>query len=159
TAGGGVARVRGVVRPRPAVGVLARDRGAQTQRAVDPIEVPGLVRAARAVLMRSDELPVDVDSLLCDDIREMWVVRERAVRLSKTRGRRRAGPGRRPVEAPHALPRPFEDLERVLAVRILDLLADVERRLAAGEVVEPRRVPADVLEEGARERIRRARRR
>ena len=84
----------------------------------------------------------------------MRVVGERAVQRVEVRGQRRARAGRRPVEAPDAAKRPVPELEQPLAVRVLHLLAEVERGLAVRGPVEPRRIAVDVEQERVGERLR-----
>ena len=109
------------------------------------------------MLVAADAHPVHVDALFRDDVREVRIVREPPVRLAEIRCQDRPGPGRGSVEAPDSFDRPVPEFEQLLAVRVLDLLPEVEGRRAARDVVDPCRIPVDVGEERVRERVRGAR--
>src|SRR5438128_567668 len=105
--------------------------------------------AAGGVQVLRDLLPDDLDSTLLIDVGISRIVEQCPVRLARVWRQERTMPLRGAVEAPDGLDRPVPELEQPLAVLVLHLLADVERRRSAGVIVDPRRRPPDVVQETA----------
>src|SRR5581483_7711296 len=152
-----VAEVRAVVRAAPAVGVDAAARREEPVRLRQVDEPPRLqVRADPVGVFRdARSREVHAGPILHGVVVDGPGVARigRPVDLARRRDVRRAGGARAadsPVEARDALDRAVPELEQPLRTLIRHTLTEVERRLAAGRVVDPaERTLEDVLEVAA----------
>ena len=100
-----------------------------------------------------EPLAHDADAAVGNHVPVVRIRRQCAVGCLEIGRQKRPRPLRRAVEAPDRFERAVPELEQPLAVRVLHLLSEIERRRAVRGAVEPGRVASDVRQERPRVRV------